>query len=76
MISQPIFTELLNSSTSKDFQFSAAVAGFTQLLKGAKYTNQWQYQDCIDLAIENKGEDHFGYRAEFIQLVRTAQALQ
>jgi len=76
LISQPIFTELLNSSTSKDFQFSAAVAGFTQLLKGAKYTNQWQYQDCIDLAIENKGEDHFGYRAEFIQLVRTAQALQ
>ena len=76
LISQPIFTEELNRSTSKDFQFSAAVAGFTQLLKGAKYTNQWQYQDCIDLAIENKGEDHFGYRAEFIQLVRTAQALQ
>ena len=76
LISQPIFTEELNRSTSKDFQFSAAVAGFTQLLKGAKYTNQWQYQDCIDLAIENKGEDHFGYRSEFIQLVRTAQALQ
>ena len=76
LISQPIFAQELNRSTSKDFQFSAAVAGFTQLLKGAKYTNQWQYQDCIDLAIENKGEDYFGYRAEFIQLVRIAQVLQ
>lgn len=61
---------------SNDFQFSAAVAGFSQLLKGEKYTGEWHYENCADLASQNKGDDPFGYRAEFVQLVRTAAALQ
>lgn len=64
------------ASASEDFQFAAAVAGFAQLLKGAKYTGQWQYQACIELAQANKGADPFGYRSEFIELVRNAEALQ
>ncbi|WP_086743261.1 vWA domain-containing protein [Pseudoalteromonas ulvae] len=63
-------------SASQDFQFAAAVAGFAQLLKGAKYTGQWQYQACIELAQANKGADPFGYRSEFIQLVQNAATLQ
>lgn len=76
MISQAVFKPKINTQNSSDFKFSAAVAGFAQLLKGAKYTGQWQYQDCVNLALENKGKDPFGYRTEFIQLVRTAAALQ
>lgn len=60
---------------SNSLQFSAAVAGFAQLLKGGKYTYDFSYQDVIALARKNKGLDDFGYRAEFIQLARTAQTL-
>jgi len=76
LISQPVMVVDKVTKQSDDFKFASAVAGFAQLLKGAKYTGQWQYQDVINLAVESKGEDPFGYRAEFIQLVRTASALQ
>lgn len=76
LITQAVMLEDQPTSASDDFKFASAVAGFAQLLKGAKYTGQWQYQDVIKLALESKGEDLFGCRAEFIQLVRTAEALQ
>jgi len=76
LISQRVMAPEVDVETSQDFNFTLAVAGFAQLLKGAKYTDQWQYQDSIDLAVNNKGADPFGYRSEFIQLVRTAGALQ
>ncbi|SFB97365.1 vWA domain-containing protein [Pseudoalteromonas denitrificans] len=68
-----LFLNIKEASLS--FGFSAAVAGFAQLLKDGKYTAKFTYQDVIELAKLNKGQDDFGYRAEFIQLVRTAQAL-
>ena len=76
LISQAVLMPNETSESSSDFKFAASVAGFAQLLKGAKYTGQWHYKDCADLAMQNKGSDPFGYRAEFIQLVRTAGALQ
>ena len=76
LITQAVMLDDQPTAVSDDFKFASAVAGFAQLLKGAKYTGQWQYQDLIKLAVESKGEDLFGYRAEFIQLVRTAEALQ
>ena len=76
LISQAVLMPSETSESSSDFKFSASVAGFAQLLKGAKYTGQWHYKDCADLAMKNKGDDPFGYRSEFIQLVRTAGALQ
>jgi Ca-activated chloride channel homolog len=76
LLSQAVIMPMDHAQTSDDFKFASAVAGFAQLLKGAKYTGQWQYEDCANLAQQNKGDDLFGYRAEFIQLVRTASALQ
>lgn len=60
---------------SNSLGFSAAVSGFAQLLKGGKYMQDFTYQDVISLAKLNKGVDEFGYRAEFIQLVRAVEAL-
>ena len=57
-----------------DIKFAAAVASFGQILKGSKYTGQMTYDDVIALAQSGKGEDLFGYRAEFIQLVRLAKS--
>lgn len=55
-------------------RFAAAVAGFGQLLRGGRYTGAFAYDDVIALAQGARGEDRFGYRAEFINLVRLAKS--
>lgn len=59
---------------SEDFQFASAVASFAQLLKHSKFISHG-FDDVIKLANSVKGADDFGYRAEFVQLVRTAKLL-
>lgn len=54
-------------------RFATAVAGYGQLLKGGDFLQgDFGYSDVIDLANSAKGEDLFGYRAEFVQLSRAA----
>ncbi len=57
------------------FRFSAAVAGFGQLLKGGKYTADFGYEDVMELARDARGKDAFGYRGEFLTLVNLAKSL-
>ncbi|WP_339485409.1 vWA domain-containing protein [Pseudomonas sp. EL_65y_Pfl2_R95] len=61
---------------SEDLRFAAAVAAFAQQLKGGQYTRQFSLKDSAELARGAKGDDRFGLRAEFIQLVELAQSLQ
>ncbi len=58
----------------RDVRFAAAVAGFGQLLRGSPYTEKFDYDQVIELARGARGEDRFGYRSEFLQLVRLAQS--
>lgn len=58
-----------------DTRFAAAVAGFGQLLRGGRYTGGYGYDEVIALAQGARGEDPFGYRAEFVGLVRLARSL-
>ena len=60
----------------REVKFSTAVAGFGQLLRGGSYTGTLSYEDIIGQAQSATGEDRFGYRSEFVQLVRKAQAAQ
>jgi len=55
-------------------QFSTAVAGFGQLLRGGKYTGSLKYEDVIREARSALGDDPYGYRAEFLTLVHKAKA--
>lgn len=57
-----------------DIRFAAGVAGFGQLLKGGKYTGNLTYDDVINIADNARGKDTFGYRIEFINLVRLAKS--
>ena len=59
----------------RDVRFAAAVAGFGQLLRGGRYTGDYDYDDVIALAQGARGEDPFGYRAELVDLVRLARSL-
>ena len=60
---------------SRETRWATAVAAFGQLLKGGKYTGGYSYDDVIALASTAKGDDPFGYRAEFINLVRLARSV-
>ena len=61
-------------SAPREARFAAAVAGFGQLLRGGRHTGDYGYDDVIALAQGARGDDPFGYRAEFISLVRLAQS--
>ena len=54
-------------------RFSAAVAGFGEVLKGGRYTGNWSIDDAITLAEGARGADRFGYRNEFVNLARLAK---
>ncbi len=59
--------------SSDDVRFGIAVAAFGQLLRGQPYMKGFTYDDVIALASGAKGDDAFGLRAEFINLVRMAK---
>ncbi|MCY4479183.1 MAG: VWA domain-containing protein [Rhodospirillales bacterium] len=59
---------------SEEARFAAAVAAFGQLLRGGRYTEDYSYDDVITAAQAARGEDPFGYRAEFLSLVRLAKS--
>jgi len=56
--------------------FAAAVAAFGQHLRGGKYLEGYDLNQIHDLAARARGEDLFGYRGEFLQLVRLAEGFQ
>jgi Ca-activated chloride channel homolog len=57
-----------------DVRFSMAVAAFGQLLRGDPYTGGFSFDDVIALGQTARGTDPFGYRAEFLNLVRLAKS--
>jgi Ca-activated chloride channel family protein len=77
LITQPVThadaVELGTGGIGREAGFATAVAGFAQLLKGGKYTGDYDYDDVIALAQRTRGDDPFGYRTEFVQLVRKAK---
>ncbi len=56
----------------RDVRF--AVAAFGELLRGGRYTGEYSYDDIIALAQGARGDDPFGYRNEFVRLVRLVQS--
>ena len=78
--SQLIVHPLLDDSvvlarTSDNFKFSAAVAAFGMMLRDSEFKGDASYESVLELARDGKGEDRFGYRAEFIQLVERCRLL-
>jgi len=57
---------------SDDIRFAHAVASFAQMLKGSKFVAA-DYDTVIEIANQARGKDEFGYRTEFVNLVRLAK---
>lgn len=78
LIERPLLRGDIDSNlnaTSDAFRFSAAVAGFGQLLRGGQYTGSFGYTEVERLASASRGRDSHGYAGEFLQLVKLAQGL-
>lgn len=58
-----------------DFQFAAAVAEFGLLLRNSEFKAEASYEHVLSAAQAAQGRDPFGYRAEFLELVKKAQRL-
>lgn len=69
MLTQKTTDETVLRETS----WAEAVAGYGQLLKGGQYTGSLTYDDVLKTANANKGDDPFGQRSEFINLVYKAK---
>jgi Ca-activated chloride channel homolog len=61
---------------SDDFRFASSVIGFAHKIKQSAYLQNMNYAQLVNMAQQAKGSDEFGYRAEFIQLLRSADSLQ
>ena len=59
-----------------DLKFAAAVAEFGMILRDSEYKGNATLQQVLEWAQQGRGADVNGYRADFIELVRRAQALK
>jgi len=57
----------------RDARYAASVAGFAELLRGGRYSGALSFDDVLRMASAARGEDVFGYRSEFLQMVRAAK---
>lgn len=74
LITTPILSQgVTPAPLQQEVAFATAVAGFAQILKNSHYVGNYSYDQVINLAQANKGADEYGYRTEFIQLVRQAK---
>ncbi|MEO9483373.1 MAG: von Willebrand factor type A domain-containing protein [Ekhidna sp.] len=73
LITQVVKNQIRKSSANLDW--SMAVAGFGMLLRESEYKGDITYADVLKIAKSAKGEDEFGYRSEFIELVDLAQSM-
>jgi Ca-activated chloride channel homolog len=54
-------------------RFASSVAAFGEILRGGRYIGAFAYDDVLRIASAARGDDPFGYRTEFLQLVRAAK---
>ncbi len=63
------------AQATPDYKFASAVAGFGMLLRGSEHKGNTTFGSVRELAQEGIGEDPFGYRGEFVDLVNKAEAI-
>ncbi len=78
LVSLPVTKDLEVASiaqASTEIRFAASVAAFAEKLRGSNQLGDFSYEQIADLATSARDDDRFGYRSEFVSLVRLAKAL-
>jgi len=75
LIEQPLARSQMKSTASARLRWSAAVAAYADLLRGGTHSGNFGWGEVRSLASGAIGEDRWGYRAEFLDLVDRARAV-
>lgn len=77
LIERPVETASAQefASAGTEPRFAIAVAGFAELLRGGRHQGSFGYADVLKIAGAARGDDPFGWRSEFLGLVRLADSL-
>jgi Ca-activated chloride channel family protein len=77
MIEAPVRAQARTSfdEAPESARFAVAVAGFGQLLRHDPEIGDFDFADVAMIAGTVRGDDRFGYRSEFLRLVRVADGL-
>ncbi len=76
LIEYQAYSDDYTLETSETFNFASAVVEFGLLIRDSKYKYQASFDDLIERAEANLGDDEFGYRDEFIEIVESAKRLK
>ena len=63
------------ASTSDNFRFASAVIEFGMILRDSEYKGDATYEEAIKLANSARGLDTYGYREDFINMLKTCTGL-
>ena len=63
-------------ATSDDFKFATAVVELGMLLRDSQYKGDTTFESALDLAKKGLRNDKFGYKKEFISLLKKAEKLK
>jgi Ca-activated chloride channel family protein len=75
LIETPVLRSTLTSSPSASFRFASAVAAYADLLRGGTHIEGWGWSEVTAAAKSASGEDRYGLRQEFIELVEQGRRL-
>jgi Ca-activated chloride channel homolog len=75
LIESPLKRSAIAGQPSPRLRWSAAVAAYADLLRGGKNVNGFGWDQVAALARSAPGQDRWGYRAEFLQLVDRARTV-
>jgi len=67
--------DLTFDEATNNFKFATAVAAFAMKLRDSESVEGLDYSKIMEQARAAKGDDHEGYRAEFIKMIETAQLI-
>ncbi len=75
LITQAFQPAEVADARSENFRFACAVVGFGLLLRDSAYKGNMDFEMVASWAEQSLGEDPFGYREEFVELVEIADEL-
>ena len=75
LIETPILAASATDRPSQSLRFASAVVAYADLLRGGTHVERWTWKDVAAAARGAEGEDRYGLRKEFIQLVDQARTV-
>jgi Ca-activated chloride channel homolog len=75
LIETPILRSSLTTQPSQSLRFASAVAAYADLLRGGTHVEKWDWNDVAEAARAAQGEDRYGLRREFVELVGKAHQI-